>query len=302
MRQLGTLTLLIVAAAMVATQATAAPFQNLNFESYTTSPTAGTTVDHWSLFGQFGSGQPVGPGAPWPGIGLHIGDIPLMLLTGPMAPVGGNSYPSLEGNLSLLSYGHTDTFAPFFTAASALTSYNQSKIAGVAQTGGVPTWAKSIWIILTPATPDSIDLRFSSHRVTLETATSGEFAAMLLNEGLPAPIPMNATSPPVSPWPPQPATFEVYAGNISTIAGLERELRILPPNRLTSYPAGAQSPYDGQFINQPFWVVSSGGMMIDMIVFSSLPWDGPAVNVPEPTAVLLLLPAIAALRRRRHHA
>jgi hypothetical protein len=299
MRLVFALVALLVPAATVARQATAAPFQNLSFENFTTSPATGPTLDHWSLFGQFGNGQPAGPGAPWPGIGMHIGDIPMMLLTGPTAPVGGDSYPSLEGNFSLLSIGHADAFAPYFTAASAQAVYDQSKIAGLAQTGVVPAGAKSIWIVSTPRTPESIDLRFSTHRVTLEEATSGEFASMLLNEGLTAPTPQDPTSPPVSPWPSLPTAYEVFAGNISTIAGLERELKILPPNRLTSYPAGAQSPYDGQFINQPFWIVSAGGMMIDMIVFSSLPWDGPAVNVPEPAAALLLLPAIATLRRRR---
>ena len=103
------------------------------------------------------------------------------------------------------------------------------------------------------------------------------------------------TSPGLTPLVPPPSGPSVHylAGNISSIAGLPRELKILSGRGFVS---------SGGSPNGTVYFASAPSLTLDMIVFSPLAWAGPAVNVPEPGAILILLTAIPALSIRRRAA
>jgi hypothetical protein len=290
MRLHGAIGSFLILIKFIVVEAAAAPFQNLDFENYPGGP----ALPGWQLTMDRGDGTAlyngVGPiPGSYPFVGFHIGDGPVIGVNGSAGPI---FFPNeLQGNFSISLRNTPNYEFPFSTLSAAQAARDNVLVGGIAQTGDVPSWAKSVWMAVPGEAPFTAQegysgLKFSEHPVYLKTATDAQATAMLVNEGLVAPPGLNDPNSPPDFRPP----LHFVAGNIETIAGLSRRLKI------------SSQPTASEIANTGIFEMNGGGSTFDMIVFSSLPWDGPAVNVPEPAAGLLLLPALAVLRRRRHHA
>jgi len=259
-------------------------FQNLGFEEYPGGP----TLPHWELVMKSGTGEllykgfePGNIGDGYPFVGAHIGGGPVITVTSNGSPFGDYH---LEGDHALLLTTYRD--GPFFqTVAQAQAAIDTIPLGGVAQTSTVPSWAKSFWIAA-PNIEGVPAITFSGHQLQVGTPTFEQSYAMFQQAGIEMPAGLGGPGP----FPGTP-TWRHYAGNIESISGITRELMLLP-----------ERPVPSAYGNGAGYYTSSPRAAFDMIMFSPQPWDGPAVNVPEPAAVLLILPAIAALRRRHHHA
>jgi hypothetical protein len=280
----------ILFALAVAPVVAAAEFQNLDFENYS----GGQVLPGWQYTYEQGDGTIF-----YDGVGPILGDYPYLgfTLSLPVMYVNGYGSPPaqanvLQGNHSLTMVGYNEHFG-FMSESVALAALDDSLVPGIAQIGDVPTWAKSFWIAFPGAYSSFSDgvlspiASFSGHPLLMSNATTQQSITMLQNEGLA--IPPGLDNPNSAPDFRPPMNF--WAGNIETIAGLSRRLKITTGRGGISELGGT-----GQF------EVLAGSINFDILVFSSQPWDGPAVNVPEPATALLLLPTVAVLRRRRHHA
>jgi hypothetical protein len=264
--------------------AAAAEFQNLSFENYPGGP----TLPNWQLVVKNGTGtqllfQGEGPGTVagfYPFVGLHIGEGPVIAV-GPLQ----NANPqALDGAnaLTLISYA-----SGAYNSVSAAQAYIATQyLGGIAQTATVPAGAKSFWIA-TPTNASPPVVTFSGHNLQMEPATFQESFAMFEAAGQQMPLALGGPGP----FPPGNMSWQLWGGNIETVAGIDRELML--QSRISAIPVGP---------NQDMFDVFGPPLTADMMMFSSVPWDGAAVGVPEPIAALVLLPAVAALRRRRHHA
>lgn len=265
--------------AAVGSRIPAATFQNMDFEDY---PGA-STMPSWQLVNQLGNGtviyQNSQPGFLYPFVGYHIGNGPVIGVNGVSA-----QFPNqLQGQYSVTLIPYKDSSVFFPTESAAQAALNNAQHGGLAQTADVPSWAQSVWVATTTQTPSDMSMTFSGHQVTLGSATSVQAAPMLA---------LASSSPGISPLilPPNNPSVRYLAGNISTIAGLTRELKIL---------SGRGSVSSGVSPNGTQYFAFTPSITFDFIVFSPLPWAGPAVNVPEPQAILILLTAIPALSMRR---
>jgi hypothetical protein len=284
MRLLGTASSVLVLITFFIGEATAAPFQNLSFENYPGGP----TLPNWQLVMWQGNGTLLykgdGPGSiglGYPFVGFHIGDGPII----GVGPAMGATPAALEGNnsLTLGTYGS----GAFNSEAAARAYIDTLWFGGIAQAATVPANAKSFWIA-TPVNSGPPSVSFSGHNLQMRQATHEETYGLFQSLGVVTPDALGGPNPF-----PGPATWQLWGGNVETIAGIDRELVLRGGVGFTSF---------GPNPNMQMYEVYSIARAADMLMFSSFPWDGPAVNVPEPAATLLLLPAIAALRRRRHHA
>jgi hypothetical protein len=281
--------LIFVGAAILATigsRIPAATFQNMDFEAYPAGaayPASGT-MPSWQLVNQLGNGtvlyQNSQPGVFYPFVGYHIGNGPVIGVNGVSA-----QFPNqLQGqySLTLIPYKDSSVFYPTESAAQA--ALDNAQHGGLAQTADVPPWAQSVWVATTTQSPSDMNMTFSGHPVTLGAATNVQASAMLA---------LASTSPGLAfplMLPPNNPSVHYLAGNISSIAGLTRELKIL---------SGRGSVISGASPSGTDYFASTPSVNFDMIVFSPLPWAGPAVDVPEPHAILILLTAIPALLMRR---
>jgi hypothetical protein len=267
--------------------APAATFQNLDFEAYPGAALPGSaTMPSWQLVDQLGDGtviyQNEQPGLVYPFLGFHIGDGPVIGVNGVVPQLPNR----LQGNFSITLIPQDPGAGIVPTESAALARKAQVQEGGLAQTAEVPAWARSVWIATLTSYPSLVDMSFSNHRVELGLATAAQATQMLAQAALDPP---SGLENPLL-LPPNDPSINFLAGNIEPIAGRTRELKILPELGI-SYLGGLPNPF-GYYVNaQP--------ITFDMIVFSPLPWDGPAVTVPEPQSMLVLLTAIPAIWLRR---
>jgi hypothetical protein len=276
MRLHGAIGTFLVHITLIVAEAAATPFQNLDFEAWPgQAPMPG-----WQLVMQeydgtlLYQGADNNPMAIYPFYGEHIGFGPIIAVNG-WAGSFPTTLPPIEGQYSISLRGSPHNGTYFATRPPAEAAMKETVYGGVAQTAVVPATAKSVWI----ATLGVPDMFFNNFPVALSAATNSQALAMLAQESMDSTFLTNNPS------------IKFYAGNIETISNLTRELKLLP-RAYVSVIGAEPAPLFG-------YEVFSGGASFDKIVFSSLAWDGPAVNVPEPASVLLLGPAIAVLRRRR---
>lgn len=183
------------------------------------------------------------------------------------------------------------------------------------QTGVVPIDAQSVLVQVASHafdTPDQVmngdepaeffSVRFQGHEVDMHLVDLADFgdahAHQQTIEQMEASRPSNyeewnkafETSGLPLPYPPLPVLHGgvFYAGNISAIAGLERELAIRPEPHI-------------EYRNE-FGSMVSGSMLLDNIVFSTYPAPGAPVRAPEPTATVLLVIGLAGHYRCRRRA
>ena len=278
----------------------AAEFQNLDFEEVTLrdlgSGVLPATLAGWGDF----------PTLP------HVGfENDIVVITNDPRYTPDHLFPPIAGDYSLYAHGpYLDYFPttshtqhpvyPVATRAEAEqllayatgSEYGPEYEASISQVGDVPPGANSFWIAarvpLWPSsggqqTPydfrDNVKIAFNGHELQISPVDPADAVQALQMAGMPTSLPQDVT---------------FFAGNISSIAGLPRELRISTTPKLISLDWSEPDGTSGTD-----WGAAQGNWEIDSLIFSPLTRNGPAVNVPEPVAVALIAAAIPALFWRR---
>lgn len=300
----------------LASQAVASDFQNLDFEATrlqgiaTLPPDSYSNPDifepaivtpGWSYRAEFLDGSSVDPPCdydcdpPYPVHGGmidgHIG-LSSQVILSVRGREGGRLGTSLQGRHSLYLESGVQPFrrdAPDYPLPVAY------------QMGRVPDDAKSL-LMLTPrrVSADRFSVRLNGYPVEMQPVDPGLYGVSQVSSSevdeILASLPsdfaeINALFGVELFRVPISDEAVLYAGNISSVAGLTRELAIRPEAYMrTDFTSSGQVSY-----------LSPGSVTIDRLAFSSIASLGPPVEVPEPLGVALLMTALlgAVSNRRR---